>query len=44
VILEVNGEKIARTRDLAKVADSGARVWRISVQRGGQTINLVLGG
>ena len=44
VILEVNGEKIAKTRDLAKAADSGARVWRISVQRGGQTINLVLGG
>ncbi|MGE0064116.1 MAG: PDZ domain-containing protein, partial [Xanthobacteraceae bacterium] len=44
VIVEVNGEKIARTRDLAKAAESGARVWRISVQRRGQTINLVLGG
>jgi Do/DeqQ family serine protease len=44
VILEVNGEKVAKTRDLARIANSSARVWRISVQRRGQTINLVLGG
>ncbi|MGE0564641.1 MAG: DegQ family serine endoprotease [Pseudolabrys sp.] len=44
VIAEVNGEKIGKTRDLARAAASGARVWRITVMRRGQSISLVLGG
>ena len=44
VLLAVNGAKIAKTRDLEKVAKAGARLWRITIQRGGQQISAVFGG
>jgi len=44
VILAVNGQKIAKTGDLAKAALDQSRVWRITVIRGGQQINVTLGG
>ena len=44
VLLAVNGAKIAKTRDLQKAAQAGARVWRITIQRGGQQISAVFGG
>ena len=44
VILAVNGQKITRTADLAKAAGETARLWRITVIRGGQQINVTLGG
>jgi Do/DeqQ family serine protease len=44
VILSVNGVKIAKTADLDKVTREGARIWRITVLRGGQQLNVVLGG
>ncbi|MGY4479861.1 Do/DeqQ family serine protease [Bradyrhizobium sp. USDA 3364] len=44
IILAVNNEKIARTGDLEKASKSGTRVWRITLVRGGQQINVTLGG
>jgi S1-C subfamily serine protease len=44
VLLGVNGAKIAKTADLQMAAQTGARVWRITIQRGGQQISAVFGG
>jgi S1-C subfamily serine protease len=44
VIVSVNNTKIAKTRDLEKVAQAGSRVWRVIIQRGGQQIQAVFGG
>jgi Do/DeqQ family serine protease len=44
IILTVNSQKIARTSDLEKVTRETARVWRITFVRGGQQINVTLGG
>ncbi len=44
IILAVNNEKIARTSDLEKASKTGTRVWRITLVRGGQQINVTLGG
>ncbi|UFZ06421.1 DegQ family serine endoprotease [Bradyrhizobium ontarionense] len=44
VIMAVNNQKIAKTVDLDKAARETARVWRITVLRGGQQINVTLGG
>jgi S1-C subfamily serine protease len=44
IILAVNNQKIARTSDLAKATKESARLWRIVVVRGGQQINVTLGG
>ena len=44
IILAVNNQKIAKTSDLAKATKETARLWRIIVVRGGQQINVTLGG
>jgi Do/DeqQ family serine protease len=44
IILAVNNQKIARTSDLERVTREPARVWRITLVRGGQQINVTLGG
>ena len=44
VVVSVNSTKIAKTRDLEKVAEAGARVWRVIIQRGGRQISAVFGG
>ncbi len=44
VILAVNGQKITKTADLVKATSESARLWRITVIRGGQQINVTLGG
>ena len=44
IIVAVNNQKIARTADLEKAARESARVWRITLVRGGQQINVTLGG
>ena len=45
ILLAVNGAKIAKTRDLEKRRQGRApRVWRITIQRGGQQISAVFGG
>ena len=44
IILAVNNQKIAKTSDLEKAAGQTARLWRIVLVRGGQQINVTLGG
>jgi S1-C subfamily serine protease len=44
IILAVNSQKIAKTSDLEKATREQARIWRITVVRGGQQINVTLGG
>ena len=44
ILLAVNGAKIAKTSDLEKATRETARLWRITVVRGGQQINVTLGG
>jgi S1-C subfamily serine protease len=44
IVLSVNSQKIAKTSDLEKAAKEAPRLWRIVVVRGGQQINVTLGG
>jgi Do/DeqQ family serine protease len=44
IILAVNNQKIAKTTDLDKATQASSRLWRITLVRGGQTINATLGG
>ncbi|MGE0604930.1 MAG: DegQ family serine endoprotease [Xanthobacteraceae bacterium] len=44
VILEVNGTKIENTGDLDRLARSDARLWRITITRGGQRRSVVIRG
>ncbi|HET7681011.1 MAG TPA: Do family serine endopeptidase [Xanthobacteraceae bacterium] len=44
LINAVNGEKIARTRDLDRVSGQPARVWRITLTRDGRQRTVTLGG
>jgi Do/DeqQ family serine protease len=44
IILAVNNKKIAKTFDLDKVSREQARLWHITLLRGGQQINVTLGG
>ena len=44
VLLQVNGEKIARTRDLERAAGQTARQWAITILRGGQQLSVTLRG
>jgi len=44
VVLSVNDQKIAKTRDLDRLAQAGSRAWRVIILRGGQQISAVFGG
>ena len=44
IIIAVNNQKIAKTGDLEKATRESARIWRITLVRGGQQINVTLGG
>ncbi|HEY3791988.1 MAG TPA: DegQ family serine endoprotease [Bradyrhizobium sp.] len=44
IIVAVNNQKIAKTSDLEKATATSSRVWRITLVRGGQQINVTLGG
>ncbi len=44
IILAVNNQKISKTGDLEKAAGERPRIWRITLVRGGQQINVTLGG
>jgi len=43
-VVSVNNERIARTRDLERVANQQNRLWRITIERGGKQVSVVLGG
>jgi S1-C subfamily serine protease len=44
IILAVNNTKVGKTADLEKATSQSARLWRITLVRGGQQINVTLGG
>jgi Do/DeqQ family serine protease len=44
IIMAVNNQKIATTSDLERATRESARIWRITLVRGGQQINVTLGG
>jgi Do/DeqQ family serine protease len=44
IILAVNNTKVAKTSDLEKATSQSSRLWRITLVRGGQQINVQLGG
>ncbi|HWM82421.1 MAG TPA: DegQ family serine endoprotease [Pseudolabrys sp.] len=44
IIVAVNGTKIARTRDLERVTGTPSRLWRVTIERGGQQISAVFSG
>ena len=44
IIVSVNGEHIAKTRDLARVTETPSRAWHIVIRRGGQQITAVFNG
>ena len=44
LILAVNNEPIAGTADLQRVTAQPSRLWRVTIQRGGQQITAMFGG
>jgi Do/DeqQ family serine protease len=44
IILAVNNRAIAKTSDLERVTREASRVWRITLVRGGQQLQVTLGG
>jgi Do/DeqQ family serine protease len=44
IVVAVNGQKIATTRDLEKICAERSRMWDLTIQRGVETIRTRLGG
>ena len=44
LLMALNGERIASSRDLDRMARGGYPMWRITINRGGQVLTTVLGG
>jgi S1-C subfamily serine protease len=44
VVMAVNDARIVRTSDLEKAAAGRPRFWRLTIRRGGQVFQTVLGG
>jgi Do/DeqQ family serine protease len=44
IILSVNNKKILKTADLERAVGEARRLWRITLMRGGQQIQVMLGG
>jgi Do/DeqQ family serine protease len=44
LIVEVNNERVGRTRDLERITRTPSRLWRVTILRGGQQISVVFGG
>jgi len=44
LVLSVNSAKIAKAKDLEKIAGQQSRVWRITIMRGGQQMSVELRG
>jgi S1-C subfamily serine protease len=44
LVISVNNQKIAKTRDLERATSQPNRVWRITIMRGGQQMSVVLSG
>jgi Do/DeqQ family serine protease len=44
IVVSVNNQKIVRSADLQRVAESGSRSWRITIRRGDQQISVMFSG
>jgi Do/DeqQ family serine protease len=44
IIVSVNGERMAKTSDLAQTTSTPSRSWQVVIRRGGQQINAVFNG
>jgi Do/DeqQ family serine protease len=44
IIVAVNNQKVGKTSDLERATSQSSRLWRITLVRGGQQINVTLGG
>jgi Do/DeqQ family serine protease len=44
IVLQVNNQRITKTRDLERATSQQNRVWRVTIKRGGQQISVVLSG
>ena len=44
VILAVNNQRVGQTSDLERATTQSVRLWRITLMRNGQQINVTLGG
>jgi len=44
IVVAVNGQKIATTRDLERACAERVRLWDLTIKRGGETIRTQLGG
>jgi Do/DeqQ family serine protease len=44
IVVSVNNQKIAKSADLERIANSGGRQWRITIDRGGQRISVMFSG
>jgi Do/DeqQ family serine protease len=44
VVVSVNGQNIAKSSDLDRIANAGSRSWRITIGRGGQQISVMFSG
>ncbi len=44
ILVAINTETLASTRDLERVLRAGARPWEVSIRRGGQVLTSVFGG
>ncbi|MFP4537099.1 MAG: DegQ family serine endoprotease [Dichotomicrobium sp.] len=42
IILELNGTRIERVRDLESALGERARIWRVAIKRGGETLRTVI--
>ena len=44
IVVSVNNQKIAKSSDLDRIANSNSRQWRITIQRNGQQISVTFSG
>jgi Do/DeqQ family serine protease len=44
IVLQVNNQRITKTRDLERATNQQNRVWRVTIKRGSQQISVVLSG
>jgi Do/DeqQ family serine protease len=44
IVVTVNNAKIETTQDLVRAVSQSSRLWRLTIQRGGQQISAVVGG
>jgi Do/DeqQ family serine protease len=44
IIVELNGQKVGSTKELESLVTKPARIWRMTIQRGGQTIRTAIAG